>query len=76
MNSDIVKPEKSGHLHLVYHFTVHLKPAIYPLLRRIKKDIYICIKKKYTHIKCQLQDKGINRFLLEILMIKEPCSLN
>ena len=25
MNSDMVKPEKFGHLHLVYHFTVPLK---------------------------------------------------
>ena len=25
MNSNMVKPEKSGHLHLVYHFTVPLK---------------------------------------------------
>ena len=24
MNSDMVKPEKFGHLHLVYHFTVPL----------------------------------------------------
>ena len=24
MNSDMVKSEKSGHLHLVYHFTVPL----------------------------------------------------
>ena len=24
MNSDMVKPEKLGHLHLVYHFTVPL----------------------------------------------------
>ena len=25
MNSDMVKPEKFGHLRLVYHFTVPLK---------------------------------------------------
>ena len=25
MNSNMVKPEKFGHLHLVYHFTVPLK---------------------------------------------------
>ena len=25
MNSDMVKPENFGHLHLVYHFTVRLK---------------------------------------------------
>ena len=25
MNSDMVKPEKFGHLHLVYHFTVPLR---------------------------------------------------
>ena len=25
MNSDMVKPEKFGHLHLVYHFTVPSK---------------------------------------------------
>ena len=25
MNSDMVKPEKFDHLHLVYHFTVPLK---------------------------------------------------
>ena len=24
MNSDVVKPEKFGHLHLVYHFTIPL----------------------------------------------------
>ena len=24
MNSDMVKPERFGHLHLVYHFTVPL----------------------------------------------------
>ena len=28
MNSDMVKPEKFGHLHLVYHFTVPLNPRI------------------------------------------------
>ena len=26
MNSNMVKPEKLDHLHLVYHFTVPLKP--------------------------------------------------
>ena len=26
MNSDMVKPEILGHLHLVYHFTVPLSP--------------------------------------------------
>ena len=30
MNSDMVKPEKFGHLHLVYHFTVPLKFFIKP----------------------------------------------
>ena len=25
MNSDMVKPENFGHLHLVYHFTVPLR---------------------------------------------------
>ena len=25
MNSDVVKPEKYAHLHLVYHYTVPLK---------------------------------------------------
>ena len=25
MNSNMVKPEKFGHLHLVYHFTVPLR---------------------------------------------------
>ena len=28
MNSNIVKPEKFGHLHLVYHFTIPLRPFI------------------------------------------------
>ena len=28
MNSDIVKSEKFGHLHLVYHFTVPLKHLV------------------------------------------------
>ena len=27
MNSDMIKPEKCGHLHLVYHFTAPLKDA-------------------------------------------------
>ena len=27
MNSDMVKPERFGHLHLVYHFTVPLRHA-------------------------------------------------
>ena len=29
MNSYMVKPEKYGHLHLVYHFTVPLKGYFY-----------------------------------------------
>ena len=29
MNSDMVKPEKLGHLHLVYDFTVPLNPECY-----------------------------------------------
>ena len=29
MNSDMVRPEKFGHLHLVYHFTVPLRQASY-----------------------------------------------
>ena len=28
MNSNIVKPEKFGHLHLVYHFTIPLRSFI------------------------------------------------
>ena len=30
MNSDMVKPEKFGHLHLVYHFTVPLNVFAMP----------------------------------------------
>ena len=32
MNSDIIKPKKFGHLHLVYHFTVPLKKIFESLL--------------------------------------------
>ena len=32
MNSDMVKPEKPGHLHLVYHFTVSFMGSFYGLL--------------------------------------------
>ena len=38
MNSNMVKPEKIGHLHLVYYFTVPLKDgAAYFKDRRIIK---------------------------------------
>ena len=32
MNSNMVKPEKFDHLHLVYHFTVPLRLAINPVI--------------------------------------------
>ena len=38
MNSDMVKPEKFGHLHLVYHFTVPLS--------KLPKKKYIQMKYK------------------------------
>ena len=28
MNSNMIKPEKFDHIHLVYHFTVHLKDFV------------------------------------------------
>ena len=31
MNSNIVKPKKFGHLHLVYHFTIPLKLWLWDL---------------------------------------------
>ena len=30
MNSDMIKSEKVGHLHLVYHFTVPLNRKLFP----------------------------------------------
>ena len=42
MNSNTVKPEKFGHLHLVYHFTVPLKVKSFPdsLIYCFKFDSY------------------------------------
>ena len=34
MNSDMVKPEKFGHLHIVYHFTVPLKVHAFFLFQK------------------------------------------
>ena len=42
MNSDMVKPEKFGHLHLVCHFTVPL--TLYMCFLRFFKNTM------YTHI--------------------------
>ena len=39
MNWDMVKPEKFGHLHLVYHFAVPLK--YYKSKSEIFLDIYL-----------------------------------
>ena len=38
MNSDMVRPEKFGHLHLVYHFTVPLKVK-YKLIKTDKTNV-------------------------------------
>ena len=59
MNSDMVKPEKFGHLHLVYHFTVPLNtehPSIkfeYEILKEIISflDTKIYIKNNKLHTK-------------------------
>ena len=36
MNSNMVKPEKFVHLHLVYHFTVPLRGSFIEYLNEIK----------------------------------------
>ena len=44
MNSDTIKPEKFGHLHLVYHFTVPL--TVIELQKGFSYRQYITILKK------------------------------
>ena len=35
MNSNMVKPEKFGHLHLVYYFKIHLTELFFSILKCI-----------------------------------------
>ena len=45
MNSDMVKPEKFGHLHLVYHFTL-------PLLLKMLKYFEVMLNIfEFSHVK-------------------------
>ena len=40
MNSNMVKPEKFGHLHLVYHFTIPLTKGQFTQNLKNGSDIY------------------------------------
>ena len=55
MNSNMVKPEKFGHLHLVYHFTIPLSTGkIKIILFRTKE-----IKKTYEFEDKQTENKHV-----------------
>ena len=43
MNSDMAKPEKFGHLHLVYHFTVPLRIKNFDVLKSGCRDVMVLI---------------------------------
>ena len=46
MNSNMVKPEKFGHLHLVYHFTIPLTKGQFTQNLKNGSDIYELVHQK------------------------------
>ena len=49
MNSKMVKAEKFGHLHLVYHFTVHLREKFQRKAKIYKAKSYFSDFYLYTN---------------------------
>ena len=66
MNSDMVKPEKFGHLHLVYHFTVPLKRSEVVSFADIIKIAIILVKPTF---KDSIILKRIKKMYLNITFI-------
>ena len=67
MNSDMVKPEKFGHLHLVYHFTVPSRGhENFPHTLKISFLKLYYTTEKVTNL---LFSENISRSLLEIIKI-------
>ena len=59
MNSNIVKPGKFGHLHLVYHFTVPLKELLYTDDRILYGESLNDVMDKYGRWKNAVEGKGL-----------------
>ena len=59
MNSNIVKPGKFGHLHLVYHFTVPLKELLYADDRILYGESLNDVMDKYGRWKNAAEGKGL-----------------
>ena len=77
MNSDMVKPEKFGHLHLVYHFTVPLsfREQSSFMLSAKKCTISLCFA-PYLHIisalrKNKKQSASFPNYILDIFWKKK-----
>ena len=53
MNSNMVKPEKFGHLHLVYHFTIPLRfLKVYPINNLLLAQIIYAYNHIRKSVKC------------------------